>query len=282
MGKEVRHHKVTAIPVGPWNPNDIYFLLVVDRVERWIVDENGLTIKKESPLKEGDNISLLANDLLFIPEAPIDTNPYIRKDGSWDIMPSVSWGDIIGTLSNQTDLQSALNDLQSSIDALDSVVILKGVWDASVGTFPGLGLAQSGFSYIVSVGGTVDGISFKVNDRIIAITDDASTTVFSGNWFKADYTDEVISVAGKVGAVVLDSNDITDIQSAISNNTQVLGNTAKVGVTTEEPNTIDSAIAGEPTGSIVIPNIVFISQAEYDAAVIAETTISTTLYVTPE
>ena len=60
---------------------------------------------------------------------------------------------------------------KNAIDALDSATVLKGTWDASAGTFPGGGAAQAGYSYIVSVGGTVNSVSFSANDRIIAIID---------------------------------------------------------------------------------------------------------------
>ena len=46
-----------------------------------------------------------------------------------------------------------------------------------------------------------------------------------------------------------------------------------------EANTIDSSVSGEPTGSTQIPNVVTMSQAEYDAAVVAATIVATTLYV---
>lgn len=103
-----------------------------------------------------------------------------------------------------------LDAMEATLAGLDSAIVLKGSWDASGGSFPGSGTAQAGFSYIVSVGGTVDGVTFNVNDRIIAILDNASTTTFAGNWFKADYTDQVLSVNGATGAVVLDADDIDD------------------------------------------------------------------------
>jgi hypothetical protein len=80
-------------------------------------------------------------------------------------------------------------DLQDQIDALDQAVILKGSWDASSGSFPGGGVAQAGWKYIVTVSGTVDSIDFQVGDSIIAITDNASTTTYSGNWIKIDNTE---------------------------------------------------------------------------------------------
>lgn len=103
-----------------------------------------------------------------------------------------------------------LDDIETRVNGLDAAVVLKGSWDASAGTFPGGGTAQAGASYIVSVAGTVNGVAFAVGDRIIAITDNASTSTFAANWFKADYTDQVLSVAGKTGAVTLDAADIAE------------------------------------------------------------------------
>ncbi|UXN70886.1 hypothetical protein N8A98_06780 [Devosia neptuniae] len=106
-----------------------------------------------------------------------------------------------------------LDAIETRVNALDAAVILKGTWDASTGAFPGSGVAQAGDSYIVSVAGTVGGIAFALNDRLIAITDNASTTVFAANWFKADYTDAVLSVAGKTGAVTIQVSDIMDMSA---------------------------------------------------------------------
>jgi hypothetical protein len=103
-----------------------------------------------------------------------------------------------------------LDTIESRVNALDAAVVLKGAWDASAGTFPGSGSAQAGDSYIVSVAGTVNSIAFAVNDRILAILDNASTTVYATNWLKLDYTDQVLSVAGKTGAVTLDAADIAE------------------------------------------------------------------------
>ncbi|MER9402411.1 hypothetical protein NKI46_30680 [Mesorhizobium sp. M0615] len=50
-----------------------------------------------------------------------------------------------------------LDDLRAKVLGLDQAIILKGTWDASVGSFPGAGVAQAGFTYIVSTGGTVNG-----------------------------------------------------------------------------------------------------------------------------
>lgn len=103
-----------------------------------------------------------------------------------------------------------LDAIETRVNSLDAAVVLRGSWDASAGTFPGGGTAQAGDSYIVSVGGTVNSIVFAVGDRIVAITDNASTTVYAANWLKLDYTDQVLSVNTQTGAVVLDADDIDD------------------------------------------------------------------------
>jgi hypothetical protein len=109
-----------------------------------------------------------------------------------------------------------LDAMESRLAALDAVVILKGSWDASAGTFPGSGTAQAGESWIVSVAGTVDSTAFNINDRIIAVADNASTSTFAANWFKADYTDQVLTVAGRTGAVVIAQADVTGLTTADS------------------------------------------------------------------
>lgn len=95
-----------------------------------------------------------------------------------------------------------LDQLEARVNELDSAIVLQGTWDASNGTFPGGGNAQRGYLYIVSVAGTVSGVEFNANDRIIALLDDASETVYNTNWFKEDYTDAVLSVNGETGAII--------------------------------------------------------------------------------
>jgi hypothetical protein len=46
-----------------------------------------------------------------------------------------------------------------------------------------------------------------------------------------------------------------------------------------EVNTIESDVTGEPTGSDQVLNVVSLTQAEYDAGVVATTIVATTLYV---
>ena len=110
------------------------------------------------------------------------------------------------TITQNVDLDT----IESRVNELDASVILKGGWDASAGTFPASGTAQAGWSYIVTVAGTVDGISFALNDRIVAVLDNASTSTYASNWLKLDYTDQVLSVNGSTGIIVLSTADIAD------------------------------------------------------------------------
>ena len=139
-----------------------------------------------------------------------------------------------------------LDQMETDIAALSNGMVYKGDWDASAGTFPGAGAAQTGWFYYVSVAGTVGGIAFVAGDNIVATTDNASTTVYAGNWSKHDQTDAVQSVAGKVGAVTLVEADITDFgtystATGVENNADVT-DTANV---TAAGALMDSELASE-------------------------------------
>lgn len=129
------------------------------------------------------------------------------------------------TVTAATDLDT----IRTRVNALDAAVVLIGSWDASAGTFPGAGAAQAGASYIVSVAGTVGGIAFSINDRLLAIADNASTATYAANWLKLDYTDQVLSVAGRTGAITLQVADITDAGNAASKNTGTTAGTVAAG-----------------------------------------------------
>lgn len=96
-----------------------------------------------------------------------------------------------------------LDQMETDIAALANGMVYKGNWDASAGSFPGSGAAQTGWFYTVSVGGTVDSVVFNVGDRLIAITDNASTSTYAANWTQLDATDAVTSVDSQTGAIDL-------------------------------------------------------------------------------
>lgn len=177
----------------------------------------------DSATQPGDNISTLTNDAGFIANlstfdtddlAEGATNLYYteaRVSANTDVAASKAITDHI-TVTQAVDL----DQMELDIAALDTAVTLRGTWDASSGSFPGGGTAQAGYSYIVSVGGTVDGEVFTANDRIVAIADNASTSTYAANWHKLDYTDQVLSVAGKTGAVTLVAADISNLAANVA------------------------------------------------------------------
>ena len=93
--KSHRKHKVTAIPAGPWNAGDVYFLYVSPgRVERWVVSNDGSEIKKDAPFVESD-----ISDLDKYTQSEVDaliTGIFI---------PAISdhYTDITDLISNQND-----------------------------------------------------------------------------------------------------------------------------------------------------------------------------------
>lgn len=170
--------------------------------EHEIVDVTGLQDALDS--KAASNHEHGLNDLIDVDVSEAANGQFLKRVGTKWSPANIQIGDVSG-------LQAVLD----SVGAIGAVVVLKGTWDASTGVFPGGGSAKAGWSYIVSNGGTVDGVEFSKDDRIIAISDDASPTTYAGNWHKADYTDQVLSVAGKTGAVTLETSDISGLAGAL-------------------------------------------------------------------
>lgn len=172
-----------------------------------------------------------------------------------------SWGDIEGNIADQTDLQSEL-DLKANVtdledyqllsekgeangytpldsgakvpieflpDSLVGQVTYQGTWDASTNT-PDVGDAttKKGYYYVTSVAGTYSGISYEVGDWII------SNGV---EWQKVDNTDAVVSVFGRIGAVVANSGDYAAFYEPIfSKNTGFNKNFGTTAGTVSEGN----------------------------------------------
>lgn len=142
------------------------------------------------------------------------------------------------TVTTATDLDA----LRTRVAELDAAVVLQGDWDASSGSFPGSGAAQAGWSWIVSVGGTVDSVEFSVGDRIVALDDNASATTYAANWLKLDYTDRVSSVAGRTGNVVISTADISGLGTISTQNANAVDISGVFG-------TLDGGGSGSITGA---------------------------------
>lgn len=181
-----------------------------------VVDTVALKISGNDKTSDINSIANKADKTTTINGQDLSANRTFTQD---DIGDGTTYKQFSATnktkLDNITVTQAVdLDAIETRVNALDAAVVLVGTWDASAGTFPGGGTAQAGASYLVSVNGTVDGVEFKVGDRVIAITDNASTTTFASNWFHADYTDKVSSVAGRTGNVVIVAADLADFNSA--------------------------------------------------------------------
>jgi len=76
----------------------------------------------------------------------------------------------------------------------------KGTLDASGGSYPAS--PENGDYYVIDTAGTISGTVYEIGDW----------AVYNGsNWDKIDNTDQVASVNGKTGVVVLNTGDITTV-----------------------------------------------------------------------
>jgi hypothetical protein len=83
------------------------------------------------------------------------------------------------------DVRHLFGTIDTRVDAaLAGTGEIQGEWDASSGTFPGGGTADTGAAGLVTTAGTTGGVAFRVGDRIISITTNSSTTVYAGNWLR--------------------------------------------------------------------------------------------------
>lgn len=154
------------------------------------------------------------------------------------------------SLTELSYVKGVTSAIQAQINSLANGMVYKGNWDASAGTFPGAGVAQTGWFYTVSVAGTVDSVSFEVGDRLIAIANNASTTTYAANWTKLDATDAVTSVFGRTGNVVATAGDYTKSDVGlgnVDNTSDATKNAASVTLTNKTidlgSNTISGTIA---------------------------------------
>ena len=207
------------------------------------------------------------------------TNPATALDvtGSISVSGTVDGRDVAadGTKVDFLTVTQAvdLDQMETDIAALANGMVYKGNWDASSGSFPGSGSAQTGWFYYVSVAGTVNGISFAVGDNIVATVDNASASTYANNWSKHDQTDAVQAVVGLTGSIVKsallsalnveDGADVTDtanvtaagalMDSEVTNLAQVKAFDSSDYATAAQGTTADAALpktGGAMTGAI--------------------------------
>ena len=111
-------------------------------------------------------------------------------------------------LENKADLVDGKVPLSQINDALIGAVNYQGNYNASNNT-PALPTAvgNKGKYYVVTVAGTQQGLTFTNGDWIIS-----NGTI----WEKVDSNNDVTSVAGKTGAVILGTTDIGGLETALN------------------------------------------------------------------
>lgn len=102
--------------------------------------------------------------------------------------------------AEETARGAADDYLQAQITAGVSGLTPGPEWDASSGSFPASSVANT--FYTVSVAGTVDSVTFAIGDVLVALTDNASTTTYSGNWVKMPWSQIVDVVYPDVASLI--------------------------------------------------------------------------------
>jgi len=138
-------------------------------------------------------------------------------------------------------------------NGLEGGITVVGFWDADINT-PDLSsiTASQGEAYQVSVEGntSLNGESnWAVRDLVVW------SDSLTGNWFKINSTDAVLSVNGESGAVVLDADDISDtgtsnkfatqaeLDQIATNTTNIANNATNIADNTNDITLSQSAIA---------------------------------------
>ena len=115
-----------------------------------------------------------------LPSADGSTNQYLKTDGAGNL--SFADLDITGGLTYQ------------------------GAFNATAGT-PDISNAEKGDFYVIDTAGTIYGQTWAVGDHLL-VNEDMGGTITNSKIDKIDNTDQVTSVNGNTGAVVLSGDDL--------------------------------------------------------------------------
>lgn len=142
--------------------------------------------------------------------------------------------------------------VDAAVSVLAAVVsgalVFKGSWDASSGTFPGGGTAQTGAFYKVTVAGTVDSVAFSVGDDIYAVTNNASTSTYSGNWLRIEGTLTLSEIQSAVGFTFGSLAALSSVTSTLISDASTIGKTV---LTAANEGAIRTALSLSTTGSAI-------------------------------
>jgi hypothetical protein len=88
--------------------------------------------------------------------------------------------DITDLNADVATVVASVASLETAVDAVTSATVPAGDWSAASGAFPSG--AEVGTFYNITVSGTVGGQSFVAGWRLFPLVDNASTSVYAGNW----------------------------------------------------------------------------------------------------
>jgi len=123
-----------------------------------------------------------------LPSVDGSTNQYLKTDGAGNL--SFADLDITGGLTYQ------------------------GAFNATAGT-PDISNAEKGDFYVIDTAGTIYGQTWAVGDHLL-VNEDMGGTITNSKIDKIDNTDQVTSVNGNTGAVVLSGNDLAADHTAVN------------------------------------------------------------------
>lgn len=180
----------------------------------------------------------------MIKEAPKDDKYYVRQNRQWVESPAGgsggTWGSITGTLSDQTDLQNALNAKQNTITTGTTAQYFRG--DLSLATFPtNVSTFTNDSGYITSsalTGYVPTTRTLTINGTTLDLSADRSWT---------------IAVPTKTSDLTNDSGFITSsaLTGYIQNNVGISGGTTLIGDTTSGGNLTLSSTSHATKGKIL-------------------------------
>lgn len=149
-----------------------------------------------------------------------DSDPRLAPDaGDVGAIPTTEKGAANGVA--ELDSSGKL-PLSQTPDAVVGALNFQTTWNATTNTptLPTAAAGNKGHYYLVTTGGTYSGTTYDVGDWVIS---DGAT------WGKCDNTDSVVSVAGRIGAIVLEVADITDAGDSATKDVGTTAGTVAAG-----------------------------------------------------
>lgn len=263
--------------------------IILDAGANFIAVDSNLTFRngKDLRFQDNDNSNTVTISIPAVvtadrtPQIPDDTGNFTLTTASQTLTNKtmVAANNTITTAASgnltATELNTALSELQSDIDTRELVsnkgisggyasldgggkvpvgqlpatlMTYEGTWDASTNT-PTLanGTGDAGMVYIVNVAGTVDfgagNITFSVGDWVI----------YNGTiWQKSDNADDVMSVNGYTGVVILGAADVAALPYYANTGDNTLVRTDGVGGDAVQGSSVTLSDGGAITGATSI------------------------------